>query len=184
MTSRLRKSSLGLASLLLLTAAGTTANPVSGEFRLTDHSGAEVTEHSYDGKLRIVFFGFTRCPHICPTSLFEVARAMGLLGAKSAEVQPIFISIDPDHDTPPVLAKYVAAFHPSLVGLTGTAEQVRAAAEAFNVAYGAQPGGEQGSGALYHASYLYLMDRQGRFVDVLGYGSKAETIAQRLVDNL
>ena len=61
---------------------------------------------------------------------------------------------------------------------------MRAAAEAFNVAYGAQPGGEQGSGALYHASYLYLMDRRGRFVDVLGYGSKAETIAQRLVDNL
>lgn len=184
MTSRLRTSSLGLVCLLLLTAAGTPGNPVSGEFRLTDHSGAEVTERSYDGKLRIVFFGFTRCPHVCPTSLFEVARAMGLLGAKADEVQPIFISIDPDHDTPPVLAKYVAAFHPSLVGLTGTAEQVRTAAQAFNVAYGAQSGAEHGSGALYHANYLYLMDRQGRFVDVLGYGSKAEAIAQRLGDNL
>jgi len=184
MALRVQISAFLVASVLLLTGAAALTNPLSGEFRLIDQTGAAVTERSYDGKLRIVFFGFTRCPHVCPTSLYEIGRALRILGPRAADVQPIFISIDPDHDTPPVLAAYVAAFHPSLVGLTGTPEQVSAAAAAFNVAYGSQPGPSTDGGALYHANYLYLMDRNGRFVDVLGYGSKAEAIARRLGDYL
>jgi protein SCO1/2 len=155
---------------------------VKGNFELIDQQGQSVTEHSFDGKLRLVFFGFTRCPDICPTTLFEVARAMRRLGDDASDVQPIFISVDREHDTPERLAIYVAAFHPSMVGLTGSAQQMDAVAEAFNVTYGVEPGsdGAEGPDSVFHSSYLFLMDRQGGFLDVLGYGSKADAIEARL----
>lgn len=155
---------------------------VKGNFELIDQHGQAVTESSFDGKLRLVFFGFTRCPDVCPTTLFEVARAMRRLGDDASNVQPIFISVDLEHDTPERLASYVAAFHPSLVGLTGSRQQLDAVAESFNVTYGVEPAsdGAAGPGSVFHSSYLFLMDRQGRFLDVFGYGSKAEVIEARL----
>ena len=159
---------------------------VSGEFELLDHEGQSVTEHSYDGKLRLLFFGFTQCPDVCPTTLFVVGRVMTLLGDDASQVQPIFISVDRKNDTPERLASYVSAFHPSLVGLTGTEQQLDAAARAFNVTYGiekARPG-DSGRDSIYHSAYLFLMDRQGRFIDLFGYGSKAEVIAARLREYL
>ncbi len=155
---------------------------VKGNFELIDQQGQSVTEHSFDGKLRLVFFGFTRCPDVCPTTLFEVARAMRRLGDDASNVQPIFISVDLEHDTPERLASYVAAFHPSLVGLSGSRQQLDAVAESFNVTYGVEPAndGAAGPGSVFHSSYLFLMDRQGRFLDVFGYGAKAEVIEARL----
>ena len=155
---------------------------VKGNFDLIDQRGQSVTEHSFDGKLRLVFFGFTRCPDICPTTLFEVARAMRRLGDDASNVQPIFISVDREHDTPERLASYVAAFHPSMVGLTGTVQQLDAVADSFNVTYGVEPGsdGAAGPDSVFHSSYLFLMDRQGRFLDVFGYGSKADAIEAKL----
>ena len=173
---------LALCALLLgvsgcALAAGDT---VSGEFELLDHHGVRVNERSFDGKLRLVFFGFTQCPDVCPTTLFEVARVMQLLGEDAAQVQPLFISIDRDNDTPERIASYVGAFHPAMIGLTGSEQQLQAAAEAFKVSYGIQRDGPPGTNSLFHSSYLFLMDRQGRFLDLFGYGTRAAVIEARL----
>jgi len=167
---------------LLMCSLGHAEDVVAGNFELIDHQGQSVTEHSFDGKLRLVFFGYTSCPDVCPTTLFEVARVMRQLGDEARQVQPIFISVDPEKDTPERLASYVAAFHPSLVGLTGTKQQLDAVAASFNVTYGIEQasGSDSGPGTVFHSSYLFLMDRQGVFLDVFGYGSKAEVIEARL----
>jgi len=153
---------------------------VTGNFELIDHRGQAVTEHSYDGKLRLVYFGFTRCPDVCPTTLFEVARVMRQLGADAVKVQPIFISVDHENDTPEILASYVAAFHPAMVGLTGSRQQLDTVAAAFNVTYGV----EQATDSVFHSSYLFLMDRNGGFLDVFGYGAKAAVIETRVREHL
>jgi len=159
---------------------------VSGRFELVDHRGQTVTERSFDGKLRLVFFGFTQCPHICPMTLFEVGRVMERLGDDATKVQPLFISVDREHDTPEVIASYVGAFHPSLLGLTGSEQQLKAAASSFRVTYGVQPASESASGrdTVSHSTYLFLMDRQGRFLDTFGYGSKADVILSGLREHL
>ena len=159
---------------------------VTGNFEMVDHHGETVTEHNYDGKLRLVFFGFTQCPDVCPTTLVEVAQAMRRLGDDADEVQPIFISVDLENDTTDQLARYVAAFHPSLVGLTGSREQLDATAAAFNVTYGVELSVDGGSAPdkVFHSAYLFLMDRQGGFLDVFGYGTKADVIAATLRDYL
>lgn len=165
-------------ALLCLVASATayTEEVVKGTFELIDHQGQVVTEHSFDGKLRLVFFGFTRCPDVCPTTLFEIARVMRNLGDDAVNVQPIFISVDVENDTPEILARYVAAFHPAMVGLTGSRQQLDAVAASFNVTYGVEPATD----SVYHSSYLFLMDRQGRFLDLFGYGVRAATIEAHL----
>jgi protein SCO1/2 len=139
-----------------------------------------VSEKTYAGKLRLVFFGYTQCPDVCPTTLYEVSRVMRRLGNDAAQVQPLFISIDRGNDTAQRIASYVGAFHPALIGLTGSEQQLQAAARAFNVTYGVEPGGPGAAGSLFHSAYLFLMDRDGRFLDVFGYGSKAADIESRL----
>jgi len=167
---------------LVLCSLSQAEDIVSGNFELIDHRGQPVTEHSFDGKLRLVFFGYTRCPDVCPTTLFEVARVLRSLGDEALQVQPIFISVDRENDTPEHLAKYVAAFHPSLVGLTGSEKQLDAVAESFKVTYGVERAGDgnSGPGTVFHSAYLFLMDRQGAFLDVFGYGVKADVIEARL----
>ncbi len=167
---------------LLLCSPGRAEDIVDGTFELTDHEGQPTNERSFDGKLRLVFFGYTSCPDVCPTTLYEVARMMRQLGDEARHVQPIFISVDPVTDTPARLANYVAAFHPAMVGLTGSKQQLDAAAASFNVTYGVEPASGDNSvpGTVFHSSYLFLMDRQGAFLDVFGYGAKAEEIAARL----
>jgi protein SCO1/2 len=167
---------------LVLCSLAYAEDIVEGSFELIDQQGQAVTESSFDGKLRLVFFGFTRCADVCPTTLFEVGRAMRRLGDDASNVQPIFISVDLEHDTPEILANYVTAFHPLLIGLTGSRQQLDAVAESFNVTYGVEPAsdGAAGPGSVFHSSYLFLMDRQGRFLDVFGYGAKAEVIEARV----
>lgn len=155
---------------------------VSGEFELFDHNGNLVNQHSYDGQLRLVFFGFTQCPDICPTTMFEIRGAMKKLGDDASNVQPLFISIDRENDTLERIASYVGAFDPDFVGLSGTEAQIDAAADAFNVTYGVQSGDESltGDETIFHSAYLFLMDRQGKFLDVFGYGTKADVIAEKI----
>ena len=155
---------------------------VSGGFELVDHDGNRVTERSFDGKLRLVFFGFTQCPDVCPTTMIEVRDAMRQLGDDASQVQPLFISIDREHDTIETIAGYVHAFGPEFVGLTGSRTQIDAAAAAFNVTYGVQPGTQSttGTDTIFHSAYLFLMDRQGLFLDVFGYGTKADVIADKI----
>ena len=168
--------------VLVICSPGYAEDVVKGDFELIDHHGQVVTEHSYNGKLRLVYFGFTRCPDVCPTTLFEVARAMRQLGDDASNVQPIFISVDIENDTPEILASYVAAFHPALIGLSGSQQQLDAVAASFNVTYGVEPAADSESGidSVFHSSYLFLMDREGRFLDVFGHGAKAVAIEARL----
>jgi len=162
---------------LVLCSPGYAEDVVKGDFELIDHHGRTVTERSYDGKLRLVFFGFTSCPDICPTTLFEVSRVMRQLGDDATNVQPIFISVDRENDTPEILASYVTAFHPALIGLSGSKQQLDAVTSSFNVTYGVEPADSaSGIDSVFHSSYLFLMDRDGRFLDVFGYGAKAAAI--------
>jgi protein SCO1/2 len=159
---------------------------VSGKFELNDHNGHAATERSYDGHLRLVFFGFTQCPDVCPTTMLEIRNALNLLGEDAAQIQPLFISIDRANDTTQKIAAYVEAFGPTFIGLTGSEQQIAAAAKAFNVTYGIQAGDQSISGndTIFHSAYLFLMDRHGNFLDVFGYGTKAEIIASRIVEYL
>lgn len=177
-SQRTRASRFAVAILSLSCLAPTyAAEPAFGRFELTNHEGKAVSEASFNGKYRLVFFGFTRCPVVCPTTMFEVTRIMKMLGDRADRVQPLFITIDPDNDTVAVVASYVRHFHPSAVGLTGNKQQIADAAKSFNVTYG---GTEGSSTEIYHSSYLYLMNEDGSFLDVFGYGDKAETIVETL----
>lgn len=164
---------------------GVSAEVVSGEFDLMDHNGNLVTESTYSNKLRLVFFGFTRCPIICPTTMSQISKVMSLLGERSHQVQPIFISIDPDYDTTETIADYISVFHPSIVGLTGTVDQIERAANNYNVTYGQGPVNSLGDAEeIYHTSYLYLMDRNGDLIDLIGYGAKPKVILEKMKEYL
>jgi len=153
---------------------------VGGPFQLVDQSGASVDQDVLKGKWSAVFFGFTHCPDVCPTTLFEMAEVERQLGGKASDLQTVFISVDAQRDTPAQVAAYVNndAFPKQLVGLTGTPQQVDRAAKAYHVYYS-----KQGEGADYlvnHASYTYLMSPKGRFVCVLPYELTPEQTAAKI----
>lgn len=139
---------------------------IRSDFALVDHTGRAVTEADYAGRWQLVFFGFTHCPDVCPTTLAYMATVLDLLGDEADRVAPLFITVDPVRDTVPVMAEYVSAFHPRLIGLTGTEENVATALQAFKV-YAEKvddPAAPDGY-AMAHTGYIYLMDPEGRFVD-------------------
>ena len=108
---------------------------IRSEFSLIDHTGQEVTQADYADRWQLVFFGFTNCPDVCPTTLAYMASVLDLLGKDADQVAPIFITVDPERDTVPVMAEYVSAFHPRLIGLTGTGAQVAEATRSFRTWY-------------------------------------------------
>ncbi len=165
--------------------AGTTVQssvPIGGPFTLTDQTGKTVTDADYRGKFLLIYFGYTYCPDVCPTELGTMARAIDLLGRQGDKVQPLFISVDPERDTVAHLKEYVALFHPRLVGLTGTPEQVKAVARAYRVYYGKAPqeGAKPDEYLMDHSSFLYLMGPDGRFLGVYPAGTTADRVAQDL----
>jgi len=165
---------------------------VSGEaeivnaYTLTDHTGRAVTPDTYEGRWQLVFFGFTYCPDICPTTLAYMASVMDLLGPDADRVAPIFVTVDPARDTVDVMAEYVAAFHPQLIGLTGTEAQVAEAAGNFRVWYERSEDVTAPDGYLMaHSGYIYLMRPDGRFEAVFREGDQppealAEEISMRV----
>lgn len=183
------KGFAALAGLLLLAApviaTEGTAAEVTGRFALTAQDGKTVTQDSYDGKIRVITFGYTFCPDICPTTLNTMAGAMDLLGAKAAQVVPIFISVDPRRDTPAHLKDYMEAFGPQFVGLTGDQAAVDAAAKAFKVRYVLNPPQDASDPDTYfvdHSAGIFIMDRQGRFMAKLGHRSEPDELAARLTE--
>jgi len=128
---------------------------------LVDHAGQSRTLADYAGKVVVVFFGFTQCPDVCPTSLAELAQVMRELGGDAAQdVQVLMVTVDPERDTPDALRQYVTAFDPRFVGLTGTPEQIRQAAASFKVFYAKVPR-EDGDYSMDHSAAFFLLDRQG-----------------------
>jgi protein SCO1/2 len=138
---------------------------VGGPFTLTDDSGKRVTDKDYRGRHMLVFFGFTSCPDICPAGLQLMAATLENLGDKADRVTPIFISVDPERDTPEKLAAYVKHFDPRLVGLTGTPEEIAAITKAYRVYYKKVPNdAAPGDYGMDHTSIIYLMGPDGAFV--------------------
>ncbi len=153
---------------------------VGGPFTLTDQDGKSRSDADFRGKLMLVYFGYTYCPDVCPTTLATMTEALDKLGPQAAMVQPIFITIDPARDTPQVLKRYIANFHPSLIGLTGSPAQIAAVAKAYRVYYAKA---DNGSGADYlmdHSGFIYLMGRDGKYVTLLTPQSDAKEMAERI----
>ncbi len=165
-----------------LDVVATGAPDIGGAFELIDHTGRVVTQADFAGDFMLVYFGFTSCPDICPTAMQAVAEALDDLGDAAARVRPVLITVDPERDTPAVLADYVAHFHPRLVGLTGTPEQVAAAAQAYKVYYAKAP--SDGDYLMDHSTILYLMGPDGRYIRHFSHGDGADEIAAALRDAL
>ena len=140
---------------------------IRSEFSLIDHNGNRVTEADFLGRWQLVFFGFTYCPDVCPTTLAYMANVLDRFGGEVERVAPIFITVDPSRDTPEVMAEHVQAFHPKLVGLTGSEAAVAAAAQSFRVYYEKMEEETAPDGYLMaHSGHIYLMTPEGRFEDV------------------
>ena len=151
------------------------------DFELTDHRGMVQRDEDFEGKWLLIFFGFANCPDVCPTTLAEVAAVMDALDNDAETVQPLFISIDPERDTPAALAEFVPRFEAGIFGLTGTPEQIARTAKKFYIYYekieeAASPDGY----SMGHSSQLFLFGPDGEFVRVFAYGTPAEEIVQDL----
>lgn len=140
-----------------------TASAVGGPFRLTDQEGKPISDTDLRGKPYLMFFGFTHCPDVCPTALFEASELLRALGPDASRTQVLFVSVDPERDTPAVLKDYLGSFDPQLRGVTGTPDEIAAVAKAFRVYYRKVPL-EAGDYTMDHTAIVYLMDKQGKFV--------------------
>jgi cytochrome oxidase Cu insertion factor (SCO1/SenC/PrrC family) len=155
---------------------------IGGPFTLETSDGRAITEKTYRDKWQLVYFGYTLCPDACPTALNEIAGALEKLGPLADKVQPLFITVDPARDTPKVMGEYVKAFDPRIVGLTGTPDQIAAAARAYRVYYAKVADKDAPDGYLMdHSSVIYVMrPGDGRFVATFTHETTADQMAQRL----
>ena len=152
-----------------------TGAPYGHDVALTDFNGQPRTLADYRGKVVMLYFGFVQCPDVCPTALTRAAAVKQRLGMDGDQLQVIFVTVDPERDTPPLLREYMAAFDPSFVALTGSAEQIQVAADGFRVYYKKVP---TGSGyTMDHSSLSYLFDRQGRIRVALRHEQTADDYA-------
>jgi cytochrome oxidase Cu insertion factor (SCO1/SenC/PrrC family) len=154
---------------------------VGGPFTLTDQSGRRRVDTEFRGKLLIVYFGYTYCPDICPTDLQQIGLAVDRLGAAGAAVQPLFITIDPERDTAEVLAQYVPSFHPKLLGLTGSPEEIAAVAREYKVVYTKYwpPGG--GPYLIDHTGFTYIVDATGKYRGFFPPGTAEDRMREMIV---
>lgn len=181
-----------LSTLLALLAAacgGPREEPplkgakIGGPFALVDQNGRQVRDSDFAGKYRIVYFGFASCPDVCPTDLAQLGQALRKLESEdpklAAKVQPLFITVDPERDTPAVLKEYLASFHPRLIGLTGTPRQIADAAKHYAVYYTKEPTPD-GSYTMNHSRILFLMGPDGAPIAMLPDDQGADAIAADL----
>jgi protein SCO1/2 len=179
---------------LLLAALLAACNPEAPKFRSTDITGAdfgkvlELKGHDgkprslgdFRGKLVVLFFGYTHCPDICPTTLADAAAALKTMGADAARVQVLFVTVDPERDTPEVLAKYVPAFDPAFLGLWGDEAATQRAAKEFKIFYEKRAGGAAGAYTIDHSAQSYILDAQGRLRLVIRHDRIAQDLAADL----
>lgn len=154
------------------------AAAIGGPFTLVDQNGARVTDATYKGAPSVVFFGYTHCPDVCPTTLFDMSEALKRLPA-GKKVSVLFVTVDPERDTPAALKDYLSSFDPRISGLTGTRDEVDGALKAYRVYSKKQPQ-ENGEYSMDHSAIVYLMDKQGRFVTALNLQSPPEAVAKEI----
>ena len=170
--------------------SGSAATPFKGiditgadyarSFSLTDQNGQHRTLTDFKGKVTVVFFGFTQCPDVCPTTMAELAQVKAALGPEGDRVQGVFITVDPERDTADVLKTYMKGFDPSFVALRGTPEEIAATAKEFKVFYAKVPGKIEGSYSVDHTAGSYVFDAQGRVRLFVRYGGGAQALAADL----
>jgi protein SCO1/2 len=177
-------ASLVLGLLLLFLVMGGARNvaataAIGGPFQLTDQTGQTVTEKSLQGRPTLIFFGFTHCPDVCPTSLFEMSEVLRAMGPDADRVNAYFISVDPERDTPQAMKDYLSSFDPHLVGLTGDPEVMAKVTSEYRV-YAKKVPLKDGDYTMDHTALVYLMDRDGRFVAPFNLKQTPEAAATEL----
>ncbi len=183
-----RMSSMAMAAMIAGALAGCgdkavnfqgsdiTGINVGGDFSMPDHTGRSRRLSDFKGKVVVMFFGYTQCPDVCPTTLSEVAAAMKELGTKANDVQVIFVTVDPERDTPELLAQYVPAFDPGFLGLRGSPAELETAAKLFKVFYQKNPS-PSGGYTMDHTAGSFVFDKQGRMRVLISYGAGARVFA-------
>ncbi|MBQ0822522.1 SCO family protein [Microvirga terrae] len=152
--------------------------PIGGPFRLTSHEGRPYTEENLKGKPFVVFFGFTHCPEVCPTTLYDLTQDMAALGPDADRLQAAFITVDPARDTPELMKTYLSSFDPRIVGLSGTEEEIAAAARAYKIYYRKVPTDD--GYTMDHSATLFLMDSKGEFYGTSNFQEPEETRRAKL----
>lgn len=176
---------LAIFSVAIFMVSGRLPTPIpapsaiGGPFRLVDQNGTAVTEAELKGKPSLIFFGFTHCPDICPTALFDMSQVYKALGRDGDRVAAFFVTVDPERDTPEVLKEYLSSFDPHLRGLTGDPASVAAMEKAYRV-YSKKVPLEAGGYTMDHTALVYLMDKEGRFVAPFNMKRKPEDAATEL----
>ena len=173
---------IGLAVTLWLLGGPqvvTAASAIGGPFQLVDQSGQTVTEKNLQGKPTIVFFGFTHCPDVCPTALFEMSEILRVMGDDAKRINAFFVSVDPERDTPAIIKDYLSSFDPNLKGLTGSPEAVAQIISGYRV-YAKKVPLKDGDYTMDHTALIYLMDRDGKFVAPFNLKRKPEEAAADL----
>tara|TARA_B100000674_G_scaffold386753_1_gene330269 strand:- start:16188 stop:16802 length:615 start_codon:yes stop_codon:yes gene_type:complete len=181
---------IGLTYRLMMmgTETGSSGSAaIGGPFELVNQDGETVTQEDFAGKYMLAYFGYTFCPDVCPTELQVMGTALDMIPQDIAdEITPVFFTVDPERDTVEAVAEYVPYFHERMVGLTGTVEQTTAAAKAYRVYYAkAIPEGQPEDTDSYlmdHSSFVYLMDRDGKFVRHFNYGTSPEDMAKGVTE--
>jgi protein SCO1/2 len=177
-------ASLVVGLLLMLWTMGGLKNvaapaAIGGPFQLTDQSGQTVTEKSLQGHPTLIFFGFTHCPDVCPTSLFEMSEVLRAMGKDADKVNAVFISVDPERDTPATMKDYLSSFDPHLEGLSGDPAETAKVITSYRV-YAKKVPTKDGDYTMDHTALIYLMDRDGRFVSPFNLKRTPEEAATEL----
>lgn len=157
-----------------------TGADFANTLQLTDHTGKPTQLSDFKGKVVVLFFGYTHCPDICPTTMSELANAMKKMGANSDQIQVLFVTLDPERDTPSVLAQYVPSFDKRFIGLYGSPDQIANVASNFKIFYSKQQEQGQSGYTIDHSAGVYVFDKQGKIRIYLKYGQKPQEIADDL----
>jgi protein SCO1/2 len=165
--------------MLLAPPEKTRPSSIGGPFQLVNQEGKTVTDADFRGKPFLIFFGFTHCPDICPTKLFEISEVLNRLGTEAEKVNAIFVTVDPERDTPEKLKLYLSSFHPRISALGGTEQQIEAIKKAYSV-YAKRVPLEGGSYTMDHTAIVYLMDKQGKFIAPFNMERSADAAAADL----
>jgi protein SCO1/2 len=182
---------LAAALLCVAPARAEPAAPVKDEqpeigivsrYLLMDHKGRAISDQDFRGSFQLIAFGYTFCPDICPTTLAEMSLIMEKLGTRSKQLQPLFVTVDPERDTPEVLSRYTAYFHPRIIGLTGSPELVRRVADHFKVRYEKhwEPGAGKNQYTVDHSAGMYLLGPDGGFLSKFAYATPPQEVAERI----
>lgn len=160
------------------------AENFGGPFTLTDHTGRAVTDKDFAGTYRLIYFGFTFCPAICPTELAKITEALDTLGPDADKITPLFITVDPERDTAAVMKSYVELFHPRLVGLTGTPAQIKQAAKNYKIYYAKVEDPALTEYTMDHSSFIYFIDPQNNLLRIFRTADEAPAMAQAIKEAL